>query len=179
MASMARAEGPKGFSLESSLMSCDRRSSAAAVGLGAFVVPMSRAGLETKSKKRLMLAASCHGMLRSRHWFVAGGTQTVNFLQGQGTELPGWNVERERAIADALDFFHVVSDLFKHAPDLPVAALDQSNFVPGIVRFFNQTNACRRGPHPPPIVGSYGNTAAQLLQRFVARNSSNFHHVGL
>src|SRR4029077_13003877 len=59
MASIARAEGPKGFSLESSLMSCDRRSIAAGVGLGAGVgvAPMLRAGVETRSKKRLMLAA--------------------------------------------------------------------------------------------------------------------------
>ncbi len=57
MASRARAEGPKGFSLESSLISRDRRSSVAGVELGRVAAPMSRAGLETISKKRLMLAA--------------------------------------------------------------------------------------------------------------------------
>src|ERR1700733_2330106 len=57
MASTARAEGPKGFSLESSLISRDRRSSAAGVVLLAFVAPMSRAVFETRSKKRLMLSA--------------------------------------------------------------------------------------------------------------------------
>src|SRR5580700_9120859 len=57
MASTTRSEGPKGFSLESSLIRRDRRSSAAAVVLGAFTVPRLRAGLETISKKRLMIAA--------------------------------------------------------------------------------------------------------------------------
>src|ERR1700683_4654960 len=57
MASTARAEGPKGFSLESSLIRRDRRSNAAGVVLAAFIVPRLRAGLETMSKKRLMLAA--------------------------------------------------------------------------------------------------------------------------
>src|SRR5256885_16700197 len=57
MASMANVEGPKGFSLESSRMSRARCSIAAGVLAGAFVVPISRAGLETRSKKRLMRAA--------------------------------------------------------------------------------------------------------------------------
>ena len=72
MASTARAEGPKGFSLESSLMSCDRRSIVGERRLGAFVVPMSRAGLETRSKKRLMLAA---------HHATEGFVRAIGLLQ--------------------------------------------------------------------------------------------------
>src|ERR1022692_5346152 len=57
MASTVRAEGPNGFSLESSLMSGDRSSRTAGVVLVAFFARRLGAGLETMSKKRLMLAA--------------------------------------------------------------------------------------------------------------------------
>jgi hypothetical protein len=38
-------------------------------------------------------------------------------------------------VADALDFLDVMSDLFKHAANLAILAFDQSNFIPGIIRF--------------------------------------------
>jgi len=40
----------------------------------------------------------------ARQWFVAGSPKAVNFLQSQSAKLPRWNIERERPIADALDF---------------------------------------------------------------------------
>src|SRR6266404_4415666 len=124
MASTARGEGPKGFSLESSLIRRERCSIAAGVRPGAFVVPRSRAGLETRSKKRLMCRPSCHGRLCARHRFVAGRPQAVDLLQRQGPELPGRNIERQRAVADALDLFHVVSNFLEHPPDLTIAPFD-------------------------------------------------------
>src|SRR5271157_239145 len=125
MASRARGEGPKGFSLESSLTRRERHSSAAGVEPGTLVVvPRLRAAVETRSKKRLMLAASCHGRLRPRYGFVAGGSQAIDFLQGEEAESSRRNIQGERAVAHALDFLHMVSDFFKHAPDLPVAAFD-------------------------------------------------------
>src|SRR5580658_8235036 len=58
MAAIARGDGPKGFSLESSLMSRVRSSAAARFGGRAGTEsPISRAGFDTRSKNRLMLAA--------------------------------------------------------------------------------------------------------------------------
>src|SRR5580658_1044013 len=58
MAAIARGDGPKGFSLESSLMSRGRSSAAARFGGRAGTEsPISRAGFNTRSKNRLMLAA--------------------------------------------------------------------------------------------------------------------------
>src|SRR5271155_5609974 len=177
IASMARSEGPKGFSLESSLISRERRSKAAGAVSGAFVVPMSRAGVETRSKNRLMLAASCHGRLCARYRFIAGGAQAINFLLGQGTELSGRNVERKRPVADALDLFHMVSDFLEHPPDFSIAPLDQRDLVPRIVGFLNQPDARRRSSHPPSIFRSDRNSSAQFIQRILARSSCNLHHV--
>src|ERR1700678_2993325 len=119
MASSECAEGPNGLSLESSLMSGERFTCAAADVPGALAAPISRAGLETRSKKRLMLAASCHGRLRPRHWFIAGGAQAVNFLQSQFAEFSRRNIERKRPVAHALNLPHMMSDFFEHAPNLP------------------------------------------------------------
>src|SRR3984885_6667376 len=180
MASMARSDGPKGFSLESSLISRKPRSKAASGVFEWFeglVTPMSRAGLETRSKKRLMLAASCHGRLGSRYWFVAYGSQTVDLLLGQRPEFPRRNIERERPVADALDLLHMVPHLFKHATDFSIAPLDQRNLIPRIRPFLNQPDSCRRGPHPASISSSDGDSPPQLLQRIIARSSSNLYHV--
>src|ERR1022692_934751 len=68
--------------------------------------------------------SSCHGRLCCRYRFVAGGPQAIDFLRGQGAESPGFDVEGERPVANALDLLHMVSDLLKHAPDLAVAAFD-------------------------------------------------------
>src|SRR6201987_2935148 len=53
-----------------------------------------------------------------------GGAQAVDFFQGEDAELSRRHIERERSILHALDFFHVMADLLKHAPDLPVADID-------------------------------------------------------
>src|SRR5580700_5906194 len=165
MASTASGEGPKGFSLESSLTSRDRRSSAAGVVLGAFILPRLRAGCETTSKKRLMLCrSSCHGRLRPRYRFVAGSAQAIDFLRRQRAKSSGGNIECERPVADALNLFHMVPNLLKHAPDFPVAAFDQSDFIPGIHSFLNQAYSGGRGPHPAAVFRGNRNTCAQLLQ---------------
>src|ERR1700693_1284040 len=122
---MACAEGPKGFSLESSLMSCEERSSAACVSLGTLIVPRSRAGLERRSKMRLMPAAH-HAMER-----FAAAIGLLHTVRSRSTSasvsarnFPGGNIEGERPVADALNLLHVVSNLFKHPPDLAIAAFD-------------------------------------------------------
>ena len=120
--------------MESSLISRDRRSSAAGVGLGSIAAAHVAGRLGDDIEKTahalpLIMPRKCFvpamGLLQS-------GAQAIDFLQGQGAELPRRNIERERPVADALDLFHVVSDFFKHAPDLAIAAFDQSDFVPGI-----------------------------------------------
>src|SRR5579872_2908239 len=166
MASTACGEGPKGFSLESSLMSWERRSSAAGDTLGISAVPMPRAGLEIKSKKRLIPTAhSCHGRLRPCHGLIARGTQPIHFLRGQWTKFSWRNIECKRSVTYPLELLHMMSDLLEHAPNLAVASLDQRHFIPRICRLFNQLDTRRGGPDPPPIFGSDGNSAAQLIQR--------------
>ena len=59
-------------------------------------------------------------------------------------ELTRLYIELERAVTDAFDFFHVVSDFLEHAADLPVASFDQGDFVPRVCGFLDELNARRR-----------------------------------
>ena len=60
-------------------MSCDRHSRAAGVALEALLVPMSRAGFETRSKKRLMLAA---------HHPTEGLVRAIGLFDGKESGMP-------------------------------------------------------------------------------------------
>jgi hypothetical protein len=50
--------------------------------------------------------------------------QARYFSRLEFAECSGLNIERERSITDALDFFHVMSNLLEHPADLPVLSLD-------------------------------------------------------
>src|SRR5215469_8078174 len=54
------------------------------------------------------------------------------------------DVQLQRAIAHALDLFYVMSDLLKHAPDLPVLAFSQRDLVPRIGGVLREANLRRR-----------------------------------
>ncbi len=71
----------------------------------------------------------------------------------------------------------MMSNFFKHAPDLAITPFNQRDFIPWIGRLLHQANACGRGPHTKTFFGGDGNSAPQLLQRFIRRNSGNFHHI--
>ena len=88
---------------------------------------------------------SAHARRRSSRWFLGdggagGGFQALHFLQSKRTKFPRRNIERERTIFHALDFFHVMADRLKHAPNLAIAALNQRDFVPGIGGFFHHSH---------------------------------------
>src|SRR5207253_4773314 len=102
-------------------------------------------------------------LMRSRSGFVLranvlarGRAQPVDFFQSERAELSRWHIERERPILHALDFLHVVTDLLKHAPDLPIATFDQRDFVPGIGRILDDADPGRRGAHTLALVGCDG-----------------------
>ncbi len=69
-----------------------------------------------------------------------GMAQRVHLFRGKFAKLPGMDVKRERAVAHALDLFHVMADFFKHAPDLPVFSFNQRNFIPGVGGVFHQAD---------------------------------------
>jgi hypothetical protein len=60
----------------------------------------------------------------------------------------------------APDFLHVVSHFFKHFSHLPVAALNDRYFEPGIIAFANEPNFCRRRPHSPAALFGDRNSSA-------------------
>ena len=104
--------------------------------------------------------------MRSRSGFVLranvlarGRAQAVDLFQSERAELSRRHIERERPILHALDFLHVVTDLLKHAPDLPIAAFDQRDFVPGIGRILDDADPGRRGAHTLALVGCDGEAA--------------------
>ncbi len=96
--------------------------------------------------------------------------QSRNFSWLQFAELARLNIQRERTIAHALDLFHVMANLFKHAPYLPVLAFNQRHFIPGIFSVFHQTDLRRRSVDrfhaSRPGLGANLDSAPQLFDPF-------------
>src|ERR1700739_1111287 len=88
-----------------------------------------------------------------------GRAQSGDFFQSERAELSPRPIERERPILHPLDFFDVVTDLLKHAPDLPIATFDQRDFVPGIGRILDDADLGRGGAYTLALVGGEGRAA--------------------
>src|SRR6516165_1664236 len=71
--------------------------------------------------------------------------QACDFLQCEMTELPRFDVEFERSIANAPDLLHVMSDLFEHAADLTIASFGQCDLIPRVGRVAHQFDSRRSG----------------------------------
>jgi hypothetical protein len=80
-----------------------------------------------------------------------GGTELAFSGIAQGGELSGLQfaqvagllIENQGAVADAANLLDEVADLFKHLAQFAVAALDEDDFVPGIVALADLANAGR------------------------------------
>src|SRR4029077_12478157 len=73
----------------------------------------------------------------------------------------------------------VVTDLLKHAPDLPVATFDQGDFVPGIGRILDDADPGRGGAHTLALVGCDGEATPQSFDGLIAGFAADFDHVSL
>jgi hypothetical protein len=113
----------------------------------------------------------------------SGAPETRNFSRPQFAELARLNVKRERTITHALDFFHVMANLFKHAAYLAILALDQSHFIPGIFSVFHQADLRGRSVDrfhtSRPGLGANLDSAPQLFDPFFLSSSRNLYQVSL
>lgn len=67
--------------------------------------------------------------------FTFGGfAEVFYFLRLQFAHLARLHVEHKRTVADAADFLDVVADLFEHLAQFAIAAFDEDNFKPGVLR---------------------------------------------
>jgi len=63
----------------------------------------------------------------------SGFAEVVDFFVVEFTDLAGFEVEDERAIADAANFLDVMPNLFEHLAQFSIAAFNENNLIPGIV----------------------------------------------
>jgi len=63
----------------------------------------------------------------------SGFAEVVDFFLVEFTDLAGFEVEDERAIADAANFLDVMPNLFEHLAQFSIAAFNENNLIPGIV----------------------------------------------
>src|ERR1019366_10456936 len=122
--------------------------------------------------------------------------QPRHFLSGQVPELSWFDVEFQWSVTHTPDFLNVVPDLFEHAPDLPVASLDQGDFVPRVLGIANQLDSRWAGLHRFGAAGRglrvqltfaglqrcavwwQKNSGAQSLDVRVCRLAADLDHVG-
>ena len=103
----------------------------------------------------------------------------------------GFDVEDQRAVADAANFFDVVADFLEHLTDFAIAAFDEDQFVPGIVGVSQEPDA-GGGGHDAALIAAGGRRAglsdlgtaidhdavAELVDRRVRGLAADFDEVG-
>src|SRR5579863_2558800 len=88
-------------------------------------------------------------------------------------ELTGLHIEFQRPVTDAPDLLNGMSDLMKHAPDLPVAALKQRDLEPRIRRIAYQLDARRSRLHGSRSTSHRAARRCRHLQRRALRRKMN------
>jgi len=88
------------------------------------------------------------------------GAQAIDFFQREGAEFAGRDIKGKRSVLHALDFFDVMPDFFEHAADLPIAAFDQCDLLPGFRGVFDHADFGWRSPYALAVIGCNGETAA-------------------
>src|ERR1700737_2295108 len=93
-----------------------------------------------------------------------GRFQAGNFVGRQMAKPSRRNVQLQRAVAHALDLFHMMPDGLEHAANLPVFSLDQCDLIPGIVALPNGANPGWRGLESAAALDLDKNACAQFGQ---------------
>jgi hypothetical protein len=78
----------------------------------------------------------------------------------------------------AFDFFYEEADLLKHAADLPIAAFDENDFIPGIGSVFDEANFPGRSFDTAPVIERNGDARAQALDDLFGGLAANFDEIG-
>ena len=107
--------------------------------------------------------------------------QCSHFLPSEFAELSRFYVEYQIAVSNAFDFLYMMADLFKHAPDLPVLAFNQRDFIPRVLSFSHDAYLGGRSAHCLHATHS-GLTAnahalAQLIDVFFRRLAGNLDQI--
>jgi len=97
---------------------------------------------------------------------ISGPAQGRDLLFGQLAKLAWLNIQRDPAVARALDFLNVMANLFKHAANLAVLALCKRDFIPRIVRFAHQPHLRRSRSHRAHGFRSWLAADADTLTQF-------------
>jgi hypothetical protein len=95
---------------------------------------------------------------------LGGSAELGYFFEGEFAHVAGFEVEDERAVADAANFFDMVADLFEHLADFAVTAFDEDHFVPRVVGVAEEADA-GGGGHDAALASSSGGVG--LLGRIV------------
>jgi hypothetical protein len=112
---------------------------------------------------------------------ITGPAQRRDLLFCQLAKLARLNIQRDPAVARALDLLHVMANLFKHAANLAVLALGKRDFIPRIVRFAHQPHLRRSGSDGMhefrARLAADADSLAQFFNVFFLRQSRNFYQI--
>src|SRR5439155_21847477 len=97
---------------------------------------------------------------------LGGGFQLCNFLQCQRTESTWLDIQRQRPIAHTPNLLDVMPDFLEHPADLPVAAFEQSNFIPSVRRVADQADFRGRCLDTRLLMRADRKSLASASQRF-------------
>jgi hypothetical protein len=105
------------------------------------------------------------------------GAKLFDLFRQQVTKFARMNIQRERAVADALQLFDMVASLLEHGTDLAVAALNERDLIPGVFGLVDELNSRWSGSRRDSLAVRQGNASAKLLNGGIAGLSAHFHKI--
>jgi hypothetical protein len=90
-------------------------------------------------------------------WRVERVLQSRDLLWLECSRFARRQIELKWTVTHTPNLFDVMSDLFKHFSDLPIASFVERDLQPGIVGFLDHANFCRSGAHALIRIALFGN----------------------
>jgi hypothetical protein len=110
-----------------------------------------------------------------------GEAQSLHFFGLQFAELTGFDIQDEGAVADAANLLDMMADLFEHFAQFAITALDDNDFVPGVVAFAHLSDAGGCGSNFIVLFGAAAldrDAFAQTVERLFGWLAGDFDEVG-
>jgi hypothetical protein len=108
--------------------------------------------------------------------------QSLHLFGFQFAELAGLYIENQGAVADTANLLDVVADLLEHLAQFAIAALDDDDFVPGVVAFAHLADAGRGRTNFVMFFRAAaldGNAFAESVESLFGWLAGNFDEIGL
>jgi len=139
-------------------------------------------------RNRFLQLRSVGQVLLALDFFAGGGAvERLDLASAEFAEGAGWDIEDQRAVADAADLFDVVTYLLEHLAQLAVAALGEGDLEPGVFAAADLLDLCGLGEDAVAAASANlveaaavdHDAAAEVVDSLRCGRAGDFDEVGL